>query len=228
MPEPGRVLLTAFEPFDGTGLNASEQGCRAFLERWGSEFDVHFALLPSEYDRDVEAVERARAAGPVDAVLHTGQMSGARGIRVERLAVNVRYGNVPGAGTGRALPTEEIPQHRIDPEGPAALFSTLPVDDLAAAIRAAGVPAVVSNHAGIYLCNHVLYHSLLRSEREGRHVPTGFLHIPCLPEQAGEGVPSMTREQTGLGIRAAVALVSGAPLTHARALTLTRSEHEHE
>lgn len=204
-----RVLLTAFGPFDGTGLNSSEAACRTFLERWGSEFDVRFALLPTDYGRDTEVVERALSDASADAILHTGQMSGPHAVRVERLAINVRYGYVPGAGTGRALPVEDSPQQRIDPEGPAALFSTLPVDEAAAAIRTAGVPGTVSNHAGIYLCNHVLYCSLLRAKREGRELPIGFLHIPSLPEQAGEDHPSLTREQTGLAIRTVIGLVSG-------------------
>ncbi len=173
-----RVLLTAFEPFDGTGLNASLEGCRLFLERWGAEFDLRFAVLPVEYGPDVAAVEAALAAvapgapdGP-EVILHTGQATGAGEVRVERIAVNVRYGE-----------DGKDSQEWIDPAGEIAYVSTLPVDALAAAVRAEGIPCVVSNHAGIYLCNHALYHSLRRVTAAGSRTRVGFLHVPCLPAQ---------------------------------------------
>jgi pyroglutamyl-peptidase len=192
-----RILLTAFEPFDGTGLNASLEGCRAYLDRAESSADVAFAVLPVRYGADTEAVLAALARYPADLLLHTGQAGNAAEVRVERIAVNVRY--------GADAPVDE--QELIDPEGPPALFSTLPVTELAAAIRAAGVPAKVSNHAGIYLCNHVLYQSLLRGSRGEGPPLTGFLHVPCLPEQRAEGdsfLPSMPAEQIGAAIAATV------------------------
>lgn len=194
-----RILLTAFEPFDGTGLNASLEGCRAFLARWGEEWDLRFAVLPVEYGPDLEVVERALAEGPVDVLLHTGQASGAAAVRVERLAVNVRYAAGPG---------EAEAQQRIEEEGPAALFATLPVERISAAICAAGVPATVSNHGGIYLCNHAFYQSLRRAERSGSGPRAGFLHVPCLPEQVAPGQPCLEPELVAIAIRAALLCLS--------------------
>jgi pyroglutamyl-peptidase len=172
-----RFLLTAFEPFDGTGLNAGLEGCRAFLDRCGSALDLRFAVLPVEYGRDTDAVERALGEGPVDVLLHTGQASHFPQVRVERVAVNLRY---PDGAVRAHL------RQPIEKGGPERLLSTLPVDGIAGAIQAEGIPAVVSDNAGIYLCNHVFYQSLRREER----VPTGarvsFLHVPGLPQQVGE------------------------------------------
>lgn len=196
-----RLLLTAFEPFDTTGLNSSLEACRLFLRRWGDEWDLVYRVLPVRYGADTEAVEMTLAESRCDLLLHTGQATGAREVRVERLAVNVRYPE-DLAEMGPA-------QRPIDPHGPAALFSTLPVDAVAAAIRAAGVPAAVSNHAGIYLCNHVLYRSVQRSGPEGPRA--GFLHLPCLPEQAAPGQPSLAAEQGAAAIRAALACLRDSP-----------------
>lgn len=198
-----RFLLTAFEPFDGTGLNSSIAACRAFLERWGSEFDLRFAVLPVQYGPDAAAVERALAEEPVDVILHTGQATGASVVRVERIAVNVRYGS---DSMDRAMPEWSHPQQEIDPGAPRAYFSTLPVEQVAAAIRASGVPAAVSNHAGIYLCNHALYQSLRRSELRQCGTRAGFLHLPCLPEQATEQ-PSMPAGTLAQAIYAAVGCI---------------------
>lgn len=189
---PIRFLLTAFEPFDGTGLNASLAACRLALDRWSGELDLRFAVLPVEYGADTAAVDRSLAEAPVDVVLHTGQSARTDRLQVERLAVNVRYAEPPPV---RA-------QCRIEAEGPAGLFSTLPVEGLAEAIDAAGVPVEVSNHAGIYLCNHVLYCSLRRAAAGGPRV--GFLHVPRLPEQAGSQGPWLPAEVTAHGIGAAL------------------------
>jgi len=194
-----RFLLTAFEPFDGSGLNSSLAGCELFVAQWGDLFDHRFAVLPVEYGADTEAVERAVAERPPDVVLHTGQSRPAEMILVERIAVNVRYAEV-SAGT----PPRERPQTLIDPQEPPALFATLPVQELADAIRAEGVPAAVSNHAGIYLCNHVLYRSLLRASRGGSRYRAGFLHAPRLPEQVAPGEPAMPAAQIARAIFASL------------------------
>jgi pyroglutamyl-peptidase len=195
-----RVVLTAFEPFDGTGLNSSLEGCRRFLEssRAGIR-DLRFVVLPVEYGADTAAVEAALASGPCDVLLHTGQATGAAEIRVERVAVNVRYGHASRPEGG---------QRPILAEGPAALFATVPVEALARAIASTGAPARASNHAGVYLCNHVLYRSLLRAETAGPRV--GFLHVPALPEQAAGG-PSLAVEAIAGAIEATVACLREHP-----------------
>jgi len=195
-----RILLTAFEPFDETGLNASLEGCRYFLERWADDFDLRFLVLPVEYGPDTEAVTAALAERPADVLLHTGQAAGSEEIRVERIAVNVRY-------AGERGPEGRRPQCPIEPEGPVALLATLPVEPVAEAIREVDVPAWISNHAGVYLCNHVLYQSLLREQRQPTGAQVGFLHVPLLLEQAAamahpgrSALPSMTAEQIGLAV----------------------------
>jgi len=203
VPTPMRFLLTAFEPFDGTGLNASLAACHRYLQDSGTELDLRFCVLPVRYGPDVEAVNAALAEGPVDVILHVGQATGASLVRVERIAVNVRYADDPYV---RGDAASEAPQSLIDPHGPPAFLSNLPVDSLAEAIRSAGVPATVSNHAGIYLCNHALYRSLQRAEQDGSGTRCGFLHVPCLPEQ-GPG-PSMEPSQVAAAIRAALQRIS--------------------
>jgi pyroglutamyl-peptidase len=68
----------------------------------------------------------------------------------------------------------------FDAAGPAARIATCAADEVRRAIRAAGVPAIVSHHAGTHLCNLTLY-TLLGALDPA--VPCGFLHLPLLPEQ---------------------------------------------
>ena len=67
------------------------------------------------------------------------------------------------------------------------------------AIRAAGLPATVSNSAGAFVCNDVLYTLLHRYA--GTDVKVGFIHVPYLPEQ---GTPSLPLQDTVKGLTAAI------------------------
>ena len=77
----------------------------------------------------------------------------------------------------------------IESTGAPAYFSTLPLRALVAAIEAVAVPSKISNTAGLYVCNHVMYRAL---EMTGGSIPCGFIHVPDLPEMATErGTPSL-------------------------------------
>ncbi len=71
----------------------------------------------------------------------------------------------------------------IDPDGPPARMATWDARALVAGLRADGLPAVVSHHAGTHLCNVTLYTSAGAMVATGLPGPCGFLHLPYLPEQ---------------------------------------------
>jgi pyroglutamyl-peptidase len=196
------LLITAFEPFDGTGLNSSLETLRAYLVGPGRTLPsgaVATAILPVAYDADTPLVEAALAEHRPAVILHLGQ-TGGEAAAVERIAVNLK---LLGEGPSRRL-------EEILPGGPAAYRSTWPVPaaELAAAMRAAGCPAAESAHAGTYLCNHVLYRSLHRAAASPGPAPAaGFLHLPRLPEQAqrlGKPIPTLPLPTLVAGLSAVV------------------------
>jgi pyroglutamyl-peptidase len=126
-------------------------------------------------------------------VLHTGQACGSPALRLERRGRNQRYRFGPGD-----RPEARIP---ILPEGPDELLSTLPADRLSHRLVESGLPAVVTEDAGVYLCNHALYRSLVRESGSERPRGVGFLHVPSLPDQVGVVGPSLRAEETALAIR---------------------------
>ena len=85
------------------------------------------------------------------------------------------------------------------PHGPDGLFSTMNVSAMAAAIEKLGLPGAVSNTAGTFVCNDVLY--TLLHHYQGTGVKVGFLHVPQLPEQ---GTPSLSLEDTVRAVTAAI------------------------
>ena len=101
------------------------------------------------------------------------------------------------------------------PGAPAAYFARLPVKELAQAIRDAGVPAQVSNSAGLFVCNALLCRLLYEIETHYPQMRGGFLHVPCLPEQAerlgkGAALPSLTLPEIVLSPRPLPAGAGGA------------------
>ena len=78
---------------------------------------------------------------------------------------------------------------------------------MVAALREAGLAASVSYSAGTFVCNHVFY-GLQHTVKRRRNVRSGFMHLPCLPEQAAKGTPSLPLATMveGIGIALATAL----------------------
>jgi pyroglutamyl-peptidase len=192
-----RVLATGFEPFGGSGINPSQQLVEAL------DGDVATALLPVSYARAADALRAAVREAEPDVVICFGQADGRTGISIERFAHNLDEAtttdNDTSAGSGTA----------IDPAGPAAYPSTLPVDELVTALRAERIPAAPSRDAGGFLCNHVFYVLMGLLEAERPQAIGGFVHVPLLPEQAlADNAASMPLETLVRMARVVVARVS--------------------
>jgi len=179
------VLVTGFEPFGGDTVNASQEIVRV-LE--GAEIGGHAiraVILPCEYGRSVKALVAAlRATKPV-LVVCLGQASGRRAITPERVAINLDEAAMPDNAGRQHLNTP------IVRGGPVAYWSTLPVDEMVAALEAQGAPAGASRTAGGFVCNHVFYSLMHRLARRARAPRAGFIHVPRLgePEDAIPGLP---------------------------------------
>jgi len=184
------VLLTGFEPFGGSHVNPSLEACRRLEGQAFNGYEVAVEMIPLRYDdirpELLKGMERHRPS----AVVCTGQ-SGAATINLERVAINVADARIP----------YNCGSHPVDRAivegGPVAYWTRLPLRRLLEALRAAGVPSVISNSAGTFGCNHVFYELMhyLKEERLG--IPAGFIHVPPLPEQvADKGTPSMSLETT--------------------------------
>ncbi|AXA92238.1 pyroglutamyl-peptidase I [Massilia sp. YMA4] len=170
------VLLTGFEPFNQQPINPAWEAVRA-LEGWAEQgIAVHVRQLPCVFGAAADLLRDAiEAIGP-DVVIAVGQAGGRADITVERIAINIDDAPI---ADNRAVQLVDEP---IVPGGPAAYFATLPIKAIVHALRAAGLPASVSQTAGTFVCNHVFY-QLMHMLRE-QPVRAGFIHIPFLPQQA--------------------------------------------
>lgn len=187
-----RILLTAFEPFGGDAVNPSLEILRALANRP----DVDALTVPVTFGGAAETV-LSHLPGH-DAVVLMGLAKGRKEITVERVAINIDDASIPDNAGDRPV------DRPICAEGAPAYFATLPIRQIVEAIRAAGVPASISNSAGTYVCNHLMY-SVLHALRE-MPVAAGFLHVPATPElvQDTPGTPSLPLQDMVRGIGAAL------------------------
>lgn len=186
------LLITGFDPFDGATINPSWEAVKLLPERIG-DYEIHKLQIPTVFTLAPRTVlEKAEALRP-DVIISVGQAGGRAAVTPERIGINIRDARIcDNAGIS---PKEEP----IAPDGPDGLFTTLPIKAMIEAIQAAGLPAAISNTAGTFVCNDVLYSLLHRYHGTG--VRCGFIHVPYLPEQ---GTPSLTLEQTVQALTAAV------------------------
>ena len=180
------VLVTGFEPFDQDPVNPSWEVARA-LDGWVCDAaTVHAVQLPCVFGAAIERLDAALAHRRPRLVIGLGLAAGRSEWQPERVAINCNDARIADNAGQRPIDTAVVPG------GPAAYFSSLPVKAIVQALRAAGLPASVSNTAGTFVCNHVFY-ALMHRLAALPGVRGGFVHVPCLPEQAARhpGVPSM-------------------------------------
>ena len=190
-----KLLITGFDPFGGESVNPSWEAVKLLPETIGS-WHLTKLEIPTVFDKAyTQVLEMARQIQP-DAILSVGQAGGRSAITPEVVGINLREASI--ADNAGNLATGQS----IRENGPAAYFATVPVRAMVENIRKNQLPASLSYSAGAFVCNDVLY-SLLH-HFSGSAVQVGFIHVPFLPQQAKEGVPSLTLEQIVTGLTAAI------------------------
>jgi pyroglutamyl-peptidase len=172
-----RVLVTGFEAFGGETVNPSWQVAQALRGEVVAGHAVEAERLPCVFGAARAALAAAIERTQPALVLALGQAAGRSDFSVERVAINVDDARI--ADNAGARPIDEP----VIGGAPAAYFSTLPIKAIVAALRAAGLPASVSQTAGTFVCNHVFY-ALMHALTARPAVRGGFVHLPLLPEQA--------------------------------------------
>ena len=192
-----KVLLTGFEPFGNATSNPSGE-----IVKQISGDNIVTAILPVAYTQSAEQLLSLIEQHAPDVVICLGQAEGRTAITPERVAINL--------DDARLADNEGVLRNdvKILEDGPDAYFSTLPVNELVAAIKAQGIPAAVSLSAGAFLCNHVFY--VAQNKFAGSSIRSGFVHVPLMDSQASEfpGLPTMPLDQMVRAVRAMIQVVA--------------------
>jgi pyroglutamyl-peptidase len=195
------VLLTGFEPFDGAAENPSRTAVLALAaEPPPSGLHIVAEVLPVSYARAGRLLAEAVALHRPDLLIATGLAGGRAALSVERVAINIDDARIADNDGARRIDTPVVAG------GPAGYFATVPIKAMAASIRAAGVPAEVSQTAGTFLCNHIFYHACHLAATQLPAMRVGFIHVPRLPDDAAAqgAAPSLSLAAILTGLRAAI------------------------
>lgn len=183
-----KLLITGFDPFGNNTVNPSWLAVEQLPMQVG-QFQLRKMMLPTVFGEAARMVMEDATRWQPDVILCIGLAAGRSAVTPERIGVNIRDARIADNAGNR--PEGEF----VVPGGPAAYFSTVPVEKMSQAIRDAQIPGAVSNTAGTFVCNDVLY--TLLHYFNGTATRVGFIHIPALPEQAQTGL-SLTQTVSAL------------------------------
>ncbi|MBQ0141139.1 MAG: pyroglutamyl-peptidase I [Kurthia sp.] len=166
-----KLLLTGFEPFLHYPKNPTMEIVEALNGQVIDEIEIVGRTLVVDFNESARQFKQIIQDIEPDLIISLGLAGGRAKITPERIAINVKDGEVDNAGYA---PTDEP----IYPNEADGLFSTLPIRPIVNKLREAGYPAEISNTAGTYLCNNIMYEGL-RYAKSKEHIMAGFIHIPA-------------------------------------------------
>lgn len=166
-----KILLTGFEPFLHHGSNPTMDIVLELDGKQIGNYEVIGKILPVTFaESGHELLEIIKDVQP-DAVVSLGLAGSRKHITPERIAINCMDGAKDNNGT-------QMNGEKIIERGDDGLFTTLPIKEMTQALHDAVIPASISNSAGTYVCNHVMYQALFHFKQTNETVPAGFIHIP--------------------------------------------------
>ncbi|MFC6631858.1 pyroglutamyl-peptidase I [Microbulbifer taiwanensis] len=200
-----RVLVTGFEAFGNTPVNPAESVARALHGTRIDTAQVTGIVVPNNFFECIDVVRAAIGNIGPQLVVMLGEYGGRAVITVERIAQNFNDSTRYQLKDNRGL---ALQGESTVPDGPVAYRSTLPLRAMVRAMRAAGIPADISDTAATFCCNHLMYGILHYIATGNLEIRAGWIHLPHLPQVAALpdnlGAPSMCHSTATEGVRAAI------------------------
>ena len=184
-----RVLITGFDKFGGESINPSSL-CVNSLPNVIDNIEIKKITLPTVFKNSSRVLEENIDSFSPNIVICVGQAGGRSKITPERIAINIDDARIPD-NIGNS-PIDET----IRKDGENAYFSTLPIKAIVDELNKNNIPSTISNTAGTFVCNHIMYESLYLTSTKYPNIKAGFIHIPYIEEQVlnKPNMPYMKKE----------------------------------
>ena len=190
------ILITGYEPFGGDTFNPSLALAEALNGCRYKDFTFQYATIPVNRHHCIPTMEKAIECYHPELIICTGLAYGRAAISIERVAINIA--DFPWPDNEGYLALNET----IDTDGPAAYFSSLPIRSIMLALHKDHIPAYISNSAGTYCCNMLMYGTLNYIAKHHLPIRAGMMHVPYTPDMTLLKEPSMPSMSLDLMIRA--------------------------
>lgn len=166
------ILVTGFEAFGNVVDNPSQRIVEHLIKQ-GAD-NIFAEVLPVDYERAGEKLLALIQKIQPSSVLLLGVAQKRKEISLERIAININDASIAD-NEGKLVQGKKIAD-----DAPVGYWSTLPLDNFYNALINADIPVKFSNHAGAYLCNHVMYSALHYFAHHSQDIPCGFIHVPSI------------------------------------------------
>ncbi len=197
------LLLTGFEPFLSFTVNPTMKIVEELNEQNIGEYHIVGKTMTVDFKSSSDQLISLLKEVKPDAIISLGLAGGRSIITPERIAINIKDGAVDNEGH---MPVDEV----IQQNGPAGYLTTLPIRMMVNRLKELGYPAEISNSAGTYLCNNVMYESLHYIYSTHLNIPSGFIHIPASHELAIQhgNLPSWSHEDLKQSVSICISVLS--------------------
>ena len=197
-----KVLVTGSDPFGGDAMNPAFEAVKLMPDMINDATIIKLEV-PTVFKKSIDVLKEAIAKEKPEVVVCVGQAGGRFDVTPERVAINQDDARIPDNEKNQPI---DVP---IFEDGDTAYFSKLPIKAMVATMREGGVPASVSNSAGTFVCNHIMYGLLYLIDKEFPDIRGGFIHVPFATEQVIDrpNAPSLTLEQIAEGLRLSVVAI---------------------
>lgn len=194
-----KILVTGFDPFGGETINPAWEAVKSLPDSINGT-DIKKVEIPTVFGKAEEVTKKVINEFNPDYVLNVGQAGGRFSLSPERVAINIDDARIPDNEGNQPI------DKAIQENGEAAYFTQLPIKAMVESIKKSDIPAVVSNSAGTFVCNHIMYQVQYMIDKERPSVKGGFIHVPFIPEQTEDkpGIPSMRLADISKGLLRAI------------------------
>lgn len=193
-----KVLITGFDPFGKETINPAIEAVKLLPEKIENHKIIKLEI-PTVFQKSISILEKAIAKEKPDIVICVGQAGGREKISVERIAINIDDSRIEDNEGNKPI------DRFIFEDGDDGYFSTLPIKAIVKNLKKENIPSEVSNTAGTFLCNHLMYGLMYLIHKKNLKIKGGFIHIPYLPSQVlDKNMPSMSLDLSVKGLEIAI------------------------
>lgn len=164
-----RILVSGFKPFAGHTVNPTEELMLKLGQISFKNIELKTIVLPVSYNKAFKTLEESIHSLKPDIVIATGLAADRQQISLERVAINCESSSYPDNDGDVAV------ERKIMTDAEDGIFTSLPLTKIFDAIKELNIPVQISNTAGTYVCNSLMYKMLKQFSKTYK---CGFIHIP--------------------------------------------------
>ena len=194
-----KVLITGFDPFGGESVNPALEAVKALPDTIAGA-EIIKLEIPTVFRKSLEKIEENIIKHSPDIVISIGQAGGRFGVTPERVAINIDDARIEDNEKNQPIDIT------IFEDGETAYFTNLPIKAMVKEMQDGGIPASVSNTAGTFVCNHVMYGIMYMIDKKYPNIKGGFIHIPYMTSQVidKKNTPFMSLDEIVRGLELSI------------------------